>query len=101
MEYSKLKLAWCKFHKANPSVYALFNKFTFQVIARGHKHYSSKAIFERIRWHTDVETVENIENEGFKISNNHTAYYARYWMHRNPEHASFFRQKRLKSDNVT
>ena len=97
MEHSKLKLAWWRFHKANPSVYILFDKFTLQVIARGYDHYSSKAIFERIRWHTDVETVRQ---DGFKMSNNHTPYYARYWMHLNEEHAGFFRLTRLKNQEV-
>ena len=60
-----LKHKWWEFHKQNPHVYDLFQSFTLDVIARGHKHYSAKAVFERIRWHTDVET--KCERE-FKLS---------------------------------
>ena len=68
-----LKLQWWAFHNANPHVYELFEKFTFDVIRRGYSNYSANAIFERIRWHTEIET-----DGEFKLSNNHRAYYARY-----------------------
>lgn len=89
-----LKHKWWEFHKENPHVYDLFQNFTLDVIARGHKHYSAKAVFERIRWHTDVET--KCERE-FKLSNNHTAYYARFFHHCYPQHNGFFRTKETRS----
>ena len=75
-----LKKKWWEFHKNNPHVYELFEKFTFQIIQAGFKNYSANAVFERIRWHTDIET----RGSGFKLSNNHRAYYARYFHIRNP-----------------
>ena len=51
-----IKRKWWIFHHDNPTIYELFKRFTFEVIERGHDKYSSKAIFERIRWHTDIET---------------------------------------------
>jgi len=86
-----LKRKWWEYHKNNPQVYALFCSFTWQLIERGHKNYSAKAVFERIRWHTDVET----KGEPFKLSNNHTAYYARLFMHDFPEYQGFFRTKEI------
>jgi len=86
-EYDTIKKQWWRWHRANPHVYELFTRFTFDVIKRGHKHYSSKAIFERIRWHTDIETA----GEEFKMSNNYTPYYARLFMKDFPDHADFFR----------
>jgi hypothetical protein len=87
-----LKMRWWKYHQENPKVYELFEKFTFDVIKRGHQHYSAKAVFERIRWHTDVET----RGDSFKFSNNHTAYYARLFMKLWPEHEGFFRTKDIE-----
>lgn len=90
-----LKNKWREYHNANPEVYDLFVKFTFNVIRRGYTNYSANAIFERIRWHTDIETKDN---SGFKISNNHRAYYARHFMNCNPEYEGFFRTKPVKED---
>jgi len=88
-----LKQAWWEWHNKNPQVWELFQKFTFQVIDAKFKHYSVNAIFERIRWHTDIET----RGDSFKISNNHRAYYARYFHHCYPEHDGFFRTSELRS----
>ncbi len=89
-----LKTEWWEFHKKNPRVYDLFERFTLAVINRGFQHYSAKAIFERIRWHTDVET----SDAKFKLQNNHTAYYSRYFMHRHPDHDGFFRTRETQTE---
>jgi len=89
---NSLKIKWWNYHRQNPQVFELFERFTFDVIKTGRKHYSAKAIFERIRWHTDVETT----GEPFKLSNNHTAYYARLFMHEHPEYCGFFRVKEIE-----
>ena len=88
-----IKQQWWEYHKKNPHVWDLFVTFTFQMINRGHQHYSSKAVFERIRWHTDIET----KGDPFKICNNYTAYYARYFHVMYPEHEGFFRSRELRS----
>jgi hypothetical protein len=91
---SGLKEAFEVFHSKNPEVWELFKKFTFNVIETGRKHYSVNAIFERIRWHTDIET----EGDRFKLSNNHRAYYARHFHEQYPEHDGFFKIKQLRSE---
>lgn len=91
---SNLKYKWWDFHKKNPQVYELVEHFTFEVIKRGFKNYSIKSVFERIRWHTDVETT----GVKFKLSNNHTAYYARLFMVKNPDYEGFFRTKQTRGD---
>jgi len=88
-----LKHAWWRWHKKNPHVWELFIDYTFQAIGSGRNHYSVNAIFERIRWHTDIES----KGDQFKISNNHRAYYARYFNHCYPEHEGFFRTSVLRS----
>ncbi len=85
----RLKRAWWEYHKESPEVYELVEQYTFQVIGRGYRNYSINSIFERIRWHADIETT----GESFKLSNNHRAYYARYFHHLHPELNGFFRTK--------
>lgn len=91
---SDLREKFVKFHEDNPKVWELFTKFTFDVIGTGRKHYSVNAIFERIRWHTDIET----EGDSFKLSNNHRAYYARHFHEKYPEYDGFFKTKELRSE---
>ena len=84
-----------EFHKKYPRVSILFVKFTKEIIARGYQHYSVNAIFERIRWETDVPDVNG--KTQFKLSNNHRAWYARKFMETFPEYKGFFRTRPRKS----
>lgn len=82
------------FHANNPDVWPLFQKFALAVIATGRKHYSSNAIFERIRWHVEIETV----GDTVKLNDHFRAYYARMFHLAYPEHDGFFRNRRLISE---
>jgi hypothetical protein len=92
---NKLQKEFEEFHSNNPKVWDLFKMFSFDVIRTGRKHYSVNAIFERIRWHTDIETKSK---NSFKLSNNHRAYYARKFNSEFPDHTNFFKTKRLRSE---
>ena len=48
------KLKWWAWHKDNPHVYELFEKFTMQAINRGHNRLSAWLIVNRIRWETMI-----------------------------------------------
>jgi hypothetical protein len=87
-----LKKRWWSWHKKNPHVWRLFEKFTMIAIGRGHKNLSAWLIVNRIRWETSIET----EGEDFKISNDFIALYARYFMHKHPQYSGFFRTKQMK-----
>lgn len=86
------------FHKAHPEVWDLFCKFTMQMIDRGYRNYSAKAIFERIRWEKDSVGGDGVTS--FKLNNNYTAFYARRFSRINPQHAGFFRTREQVSANV-
>lgn len=73
------------FHAANPHVYDLVVKFTDIVRARGFKTYAIATIYERVRWHMDVDTT----GDEFKLNNNHRAFYARMLIMERPELRSF------------
>ena len=87
--------AWLDFHEANPHVYDLIERFAFEAIAAGHKHYSMMAIIQRVRWHTMVETEGG---DTFKINNNFSPYYSRQFIYNNPRFADFFRTRTVKGE---
>jgi hypothetical protein len=93
-ECESVKRKWWEWHKANPHVYDMFERFTFDAIGKGHKRLSAWLIVNRIRWETMVET----SGDDFKISNDFIAYYARLFMHRHPQYEGFFRTKQLRRD---
>lgn len=77
---------FAEFHDANPLVYELVKKYTFDVLRTGKKSFSMTSIFERIRWYTTIET----SGEEFKINQNFIPYYSRMFMADYPEHDGFF-----------
>ena len=89
----QIRKAFKEFHAANPEVWILFQEFTFKSISAGRAHYSCNAIFERIRWHVDIDT----RGDAAKLNNNFRPYYARMFIAKNPEYADFFRNRRLVS----
>lgn len=80
------------FNEKNPEVYALFKRFTFQAISNGHKRLSAWMIANRIRWETQIETV----NDDYKISNDYIALYSRKFMRDYPQYDGFFKIKEMK-----
>ena len=76
----------------HPVIWRLFKQTALEAIRKGFKHYSSKSIFEVIRWNRGGE----IKKDGFKINNNYTANYARKFMKEFPEHEGFFETRKIK-----
>jgi len=86
-----------QFHKENPHIWEMFNKFTCQLLAAGHQHHSARAVIERIRWETSLRTTD----EQFKIPNNHIPYYARMFNARTPFNDKFFKCNKRVSEEYT
>ena len=83
---NKYEAQWREFHAKNPQVYELVKRYAYEVLAKGHEHYSVFTIIQRIRWHTEIET----DGDTFKINNNHAPYYARLFHLDHPSHDGFF-----------
>jgi hypothetical protein len=79
------------FYKANPQVWTLFKGFTNELIAAGFDHYSVDAVFQRIRWHVNIETKSE---DGLKLNDHYRAYYARLYAVAFPQHDGFYRIRR-------
>jgi hypothetical protein len=91
----KLEAAFWTFHRANPLVYALLVQFAKQW-AVIHQHGSINALFERVRWEFGT-TIQR--TDGFRLNNNHRAFYARLIEDNEPGFHGFFRlrQQRLQA----
>ena len=83
------------FHEANPEVYELFKRFTFEAMNRGHQQLSAEMIINRIRWETKI-----ITNEDFKINNDYKPFYSRLFIVEHPQHKDFFRLRQSVADNL-
>jgi hypothetical protein len=82
-----------KYHTANPDVYKLFLQYAREVKAAGFTQYGAWAIMNRIRWHHDIN---KRRTDGFKISNDYIAWYARKALEDYPtEFKGFFKLKKL------
>ncbi len=75
------------FHRANPDIWKHFKFYADQARASGRKHFSSDAIFHRIRWYVHIETRSD---DGFKLNDHFTAYYGRLYHEAVPEAEGFF-----------
>ena len=80
------------FHRDNPKVYELVKQYALQAVEAGYDHYGIQTIFERIRWHTTIETT----GDPFKINNNYGAFYARKFNADHPHLDGFFRTREWK-----
>jgi hypothetical protein len=94
--HEQMRQAAQRYHQKNPEVWEYFVKFTMDRINRGFKKYSARGVFHRIRWETAFPT-EDPQGKGFRISNNHSPYYAREFMKRYPQYQGFFNTSELPS----
>ena len=88
VETVKQFFAW---HNANPDVWKAFEVKTLDLIRSGREHYGAKAIMEVVRFETIVQG-----GEDFKINNDYTAYYARIFALKYPQHEVFFEFRRIE-----
>lgn len=89
-----LQLKFLEYHEARPEVYGYLRDFMFQAKKSGRKTYPINGLFERVRWHMDVETKDG---DGYKMNNNYRSRYARMLMRDYPEFAGFFEIRVLKA----
>ena len=84
---SPLEEAFRRFDAENPEIYRLMCHFCDMALRAGRVRYSVNAIFERIRWHVEIDTRSE---DPWKLNNNHRAFYARKWLAEHPETPRFF-----------
>jgi len=80
-----------KFINQQPEVWDLFVGFTLEAIASGRKHFGAKAIWERLRWETDIVA----GYDDYKMNNNYHAYFAIRFEKQFPKYKGFFRHRKV------
>ena len=90
-----IKDAWWKFHVKNPKVYQAFCIQVQRALDRGKKKLSSKAIINWIRWEVYLETSDSTP---FRINDAYTAWYARLFLHENPQHKDLFELRKIRAE---
>ena len=85
----ELLLKFKDYNSRNPEIYKAFESFALTA-TRFRKRFSAKTIIERIRWNSMISG-----DDGFKINNSYTAYYARLFHINNPKHYGFFEVRKI------
>jgi len=91
---SKLEAAFWTFHRDNPHVYAVLTRLAREWMAvHGQGRLGIGMLFERARWDIIMATRDVL---GFKLNNNHRAFYARLIMTQEPDLADVFALRRQR-----
>ena len=79
----------------NARIWDKVEEFALQAADRRHR-FGIKAVFERVRWWSLVETRDN---EGFKINNNYAPAAARYLEEKYPHTQGLFAKRSARCDD--
>lgn len=71
------------FHAANPHVADALEALADQWLSHGHARLGVKALFERLRWESGIQTA----GDAYRLNNDFTALYARLLITRHPDWA--------------
>lgn len=88
--YDEMLVQFLNWHAEHPEAWSMFVKFTNQMISKGFQNYSVNAVFERVRWETDIGGNGVTQ---FKMNDRYRAFYARMFMDAYPIHRGFFRTR--------
>lgn len=91
--YDKLLEQFNQFDSENPKIWELLVKFSKEAKNAGIEKLGISLLIERIRWELAVVTKST---DGYKINNNHRAFYARKLMDNYPELTGMFKIRSQK-----
>ena len=86
--------AFVAFDEDNPHVRKQLIQMALGLKRKGHNTYSTKALFEVMRYHRALVTTD----DQFKLNNNYTAFYSRELMEEVLELKGFFRTRGSVAD---
>jgi len=89
------KERWWSFHKRRPEVMDRFIEIVSELMQQGHRHYSSDGILHIVRF--ELNRGKKDEKEIYKINNNYSAFYSRYFLYLYPEFPKFFELRKVSS----
>lgn len=94
LQRTDLTRAFDKFHASNPDVWHSFDAAALALAVKGVKRYGAKTIYEHMRYMHDLQTT----GVKYKLTNNHTPYYARLFKQQHPQYGEFFMYKRVRGE---
>jgi hypothetical protein len=83
-----------EFHREHPEVLYYLADLALDLALKGFKHYGMRPLYERARWHFQIERGMGSD---FKLNDNFISRYARKIMEDYPELAGFFETRVLKA----
>lgn len=84
-----------EFHRRNPEVFALLERYTKQVYERGRGRTGIRMIWERMRWEVMMTTDD--PNRDYKFNDHYTSRYVRLLVEVHPEWDHLFEKRRLRA----
>lgn len=85
-----LEKAFERYHDAHPEFYEAFDLAAKELIGRGYKRFSAIMLMGIVVWKREPD------EPPLSVSTGLAAYFARYWLEKNPEHPEFFKLGKLK-----
>lgn len=92
---SAMEIKFWDFHYKNPHVLEALRSILRRVRSAGKQQYGVAAMFERLRWISEFETVGDF----YKLNNNHRSFYTRL-IDREPEFAGMLQKRRSAADRL-
>ena len=86
--------AFERFHNEHPEVETYLIALAYEVQRKGYRRYGIGALWERLRWHFQIEVGLG---EDFKLNNNFRSRYARKIMQERPDLDGFFEIRELRA----
>lgn len=84
-----------EFHRLNPQVFVLLERFTKQAVDRGRTKLGIRMLWERVRWEVYINTDD--PNSEYKINDHYHSRYVRLLVEEHPEWDGLFELRRLRS----
>jgi len=82
-----------RFHKKHPEVLTYLVALCYELRRRGWQHYGIRSLWERTRWHFQVEKELGAE---FKLNDHYHSRYARLILKEHPDLEGFFELRELQ-----
>jgi hypothetical protein len=83
-----------EFHETHPEVYAYLLALCLELRGKGFKRYGIRSLWERVRWHFQVEKELGAD---FKLNDHFHSRYARKIVQNHPELHGFFELRELRA----
>ena len=90
-----IQAAFQEYHEKHPEVFSFLVSVIYDLRKRGYHHYGIGALWERMRWHFQID--QDLGEE-FKCNNNYRSRYVRLIITQHPDLEDFFELRTLRTE---